>query len=212
MGRRSDPLEDFEGPVHLERLVLVDGDYDEGGAYWGGGGQPVFCAWDDEGHVAYFRARDGNEARRLLPHGTSLAPSRVEKRVVAAGEAEILSGMARGPWASHWAQEEEERGESHGGEDIYETAPPAPKWVKKWAAALGKSISSLNHDVGLEDLYQAARADGFTKDRETFGFYLGMQSVGHGVSWDDDHSSSITIKVPSMELYEAARPDLRFMK
>jgi hypothetical protein len=39
-----------------------------------------------------------------------------------------------------------------------------------------------------------------------------MQSVGHGVSWDDDHSSSITIKVPSMELYEAARPDLRFMK
>lgn len=33
--------------LHLERLKWVDGDYDQGGAYWGcpGRGMYVYCAW-----------------------------------------------------------------------------------------------------------------------------------------------------------------------
>lgn len=33
--------------LHLERLQWVDGDYDQGGAYWGcpGRGMYVYCAW-----------------------------------------------------------------------------------------------------------------------------------------------------------------------
>lgn len=67
MGRRSDHAQDFVGRVHLRRVPFVDGDYDPGGAYWGGGGGPLFCAWDDEGHVLYFRhdSRDAAKAELL---------------------------------------------------------------------------------------------------------------------------------------------------
>lgn len=66
MGRRSDinNLAQTGKPVHLQRVPFVDGDYDPGGAYWGGG-TPLYCAWDDEG-VAYIRAKDREDAKRQL--------------------------------------------------------------------------------------------------------------------------------------------------
>lgn len=211
MGRPSDPLEEFSPPVHLERVLMVDGDYDAGGAYWGGGGSPVFCVWDNDGHAAYFRARDSNAARAELPPSWRIV-SASKKRGLTAEDEEILRGMARGPWAIQWANEQEEAGESFSGQDIYEAAPEAPRWTKKWARDLADAITSANGIASLEELYQAAVSDGFAKDRETFGYYLGMQAQGHGVSWDDDHSADLVIRVPSMELYEGARPNLRFMK
>ncbi len=66
MGRRSDDIADFCGKVRLQVVPFVDGDYDRGGAYWGGGGLPLFCAWDDDGHVRYLRARNRDEAKALL--------------------------------------------------------------------------------------------------------------------------------------------------
>jgi len=130
-----------------------------------------------------------------------------------AHDEEILRGMARGPWALRWANEEEERGTRFaGGTDLYEAAPEAPRWVARWARGLADAIVSLN-DASLEELYEAARADGFAKDRESFGYYLGMQAEGNGVRWDDDVSpnATVTIRVPSIELYEGASPDLRFI-
>lgn len=62
-GRCSDHLSEFKGCVHLREVPFVDGDYDQGGAYWGGGTIPLFCAWDDEGHVHYLRARVRWEAK-----------------------------------------------------------------------------------------------------------------------------------------------------
>jgi len=63
MGRRSDPEVSLVGKVHLRCVPFVDGDYDQGGAYWGGGcgTMPLFCAWDDDGHIHYLRtaSRDG---------------------------------------------------------------------------------------------------------------------------------------------------------
>lgn len=131
---------------------------------------------------------------------------------IATHDPDILRGMARGPWAVHWANLQEERGRSFSGMDIYEEAPEAPRWVKKWALALADAIISLN-GASLGEIYQAARGDGFAKDEESFGFYLGMQATGAGVRWDDDTSpnATISIKVPSDELYEGARPDLRFI-
>lgn len=60
MGRQSNPFAELSGRVHVRRVPFVDGDYDPGGAYWGGGRGvlPLFCAWDDEGAVCYFRASD----------------------------------------------------------------------------------------------------------------------------------------------------------
>lgn len=69
MGRRSDPLDRFNGAkVHLRRVRLVDGDYDPGGAYWGVGA-PLWCVWDDAdgyGYEAYFRAPTREAAKRIL--------------------------------------------------------------------------------------------------------------------------------------------------
>ena len=65
MGRRSDPI---EGKVHLQRVPFVDGDYDKGGAYWGGGRDtpPLWCAWNEEG-AAYQRAKSREDAKALFP-------------------------------------------------------------------------------------------------------------------------------------------------
>ena len=128
---------------------------------------------------------------------------------------EILLGMARGVWADYWANEQEEAGESFSGQDIYEAAPDAPEWAEKWARKLASSILRLNGD-SLDSLYKKARDVGFPKDRETFGFYLGMQAVGHGVAWDDDVPAGHDLKilVPSYEFYEGAErsePDTRFV-
>lgn len=71
MGRRSDLLTDVVGKVRLQRVPFVDGDYDPGGAYWGGGRgtQPLFCAWgetEDEQVEYYLRAADREDAKAKL--------------------------------------------------------------------------------------------------------------------------------------------------
>jgi hypothetical protein len=130
---------------------------------------------------------------------------------------EITLGMARGVWASHWANEQEEAGESFSGQDIYEAAPDAPTWAEKWAKKLASSICHLNGDRPLDLLFREAQQAGFPRDRETFGFYLGMQAVGHGVHWTDDvpfKNERPEILVPSYEFYEGAErsePDTRLV-
>ena len=125
-------------------------------------------------------------------------------------DSEVLLGMAKGPWASHWANEQEEDGVSFSGVDIYDEAPNPPRWVMTWARSLAAVIEKLNGST-LDELYAAACRAGFAKNPETFGYYLGMQAVGHGVHWTDDGADNIGIKVPSIELYEGASVDLRFV-
>ena len=69
MGRHSDNPANFDGiKVHLCRIPMVDGDYDAGGAYWGGSNPPMWCAWsDEEDLVFYTRAKNREEAKRELP-------------------------------------------------------------------------------------------------------------------------------------------------
>jgi len=68
MGRR-DNIEDPDAPVkfHLVKMKLVDGGYDQGGAYWGYvWGQPVWRAiGEDEDMVneMFIRARTRGEAK-----------------------------------------------------------------------------------------------------------------------------------------------------
>jgi hypothetical protein len=71
MGRRSEQPADMVGKVSLRLVPFVDGDYDQGGAYWGGG-TPLFCAWnfravDGEMRVCYFRAASRADAKAKLP-------------------------------------------------------------------------------------------------------------------------------------------------
>lgn len=66
MGRHSSST--LTGKCKLQRVPFVDGDYDPGGAYWGGGRDtpPLFCAWDAGGEVIYLRAATRDAAKVAL--------------------------------------------------------------------------------------------------------------------------------------------------
>ena len=65
MGRR-DHCDNPEATLYLFKVNMVDGDYDDGGAYWGGG-EPLYCARDDDGKVQlFYRASCRTEAAHLL--------------------------------------------------------------------------------------------------------------------------------------------------
>lgn len=131
-------------------------------------------------------------------------------------DSEILHGMSRGVWANHWASAQEEKGRSFSGQNLFDIAPKTPAWAVKWANKLADTIQKLN-GIDVDALFEMAREAGFDKDRESFGFYLGMQAVGAGVRWTDDLSSrdAPKILVPSYQFYpgaEQAEPDIRFIK
>lgn len=50
---RSEILNDFSGKVRCFRVRFVDGDYDDGGAYWGRGNRYIalYCATKQKGTV-----------------------------------------------------------------------------------------------------------------------------------------------------------------
>lgn len=57
MGRqnRGDVNSTARRSVHLFRMQMIDGDYDVGGAYWGGG-TPIYVATDGSDYFATVRA------------------------------------------------------------------------------------------------------------------------------------------------------------
>ena len=70
MGRRDWGLIEHKNRpmmMHLQRVSFVDGDYDLGGAYWGGGGESLFCAWAEGVDARVFvRAKDRTLAKRAV--------------------------------------------------------------------------------------------------------------------------------------------------
>ena len=115
--------------------------------------------------------------------------------------AEILHGMAKGPWAGSWLRQQEEGGRSFSGQDIYDICPEPPKRAGLWARNLAADIVNANEGLGLEALYLAARHAGFDKPREDFGCCLGCEADGMGIRWDDDLSTDLKIAVPYREFY-----------
>jgi hypothetical protein len=53
------------GPVRLFRVVLIDGGYDRGGAYWGAGA-PLYCATDCQDFRRFVRATGRQSAATML--------------------------------------------------------------------------------------------------------------------------------------------------
>ncbi len=65
MGRRNQLPDDREATIKLrmERLRFVSGDYDQWGAYWGGGSNSwIYCAWLDQVRV-FVRAENREQAK-----------------------------------------------------------------------------------------------------------------------------------------------------
>ena len=69
MGRRNAIPDDIQtaGKLYLEKLEWVDGDYDQGGAYWGGGmGDNIFRATGEsatEQIEIFVRAKSRKQAK-----------------------------------------------------------------------------------------------------------------------------------------------------
>lgn len=110
---------------------------------------------------------------------------------------EILNAMARTLWALAWATERDEKGISLGQGDILELAPPTPRGAILHAARIAGQYEERN-GCGLASLYGAALRADLGRDIEhgdfatdyaaSFGHYLAMMALGHGVSWFDDHA------------------------
>ena len=69
MGRRNTLPDDRDETckLHLRRLEWVDGDYDSGGAYCGGGsGNYIYWAYGEEAVELFVRAMNRKEAKRLV--------------------------------------------------------------------------------------------------------------------------------------------------
>jgi hypothetical protein len=66
MGRPCDLPDATTDKLYLRKVPFFDGDYDNGGAYWGGGvpGSLLYCAWDVEGRATYVRAPNRDVAKK----------------------------------------------------------------------------------------------------------------------------------------------------
>jgi len=64
MGDRGfDDRAEDESKVNPQRVRFIDGDYGPDGTYWGGGGTPLWCAFNKENTLRrYVRARARGEA------------------------------------------------------------------------------------------------------------------------------------------------------
>lgn len=137
-------------------------------------------------------------------------------------DTDILEGMSRALWVCAYADwfeglSKAERREAGGpvslqGVDWSEDAPPAPPEVETAARWLCRLIERANEGRSVTSLYGSAKnadmlwggkggwhSGGPEGDaRDTFGHYLAMMSLGHGVSWFDDHAK-FPLKTPSFE-------------
>lgn len=68
MGRRDTLPDDTDARINLEleRLAWVDGDYDAGGAYWGGSNEDHIWRFTGEGTELFIRAKTEAEAVSLM--------------------------------------------------------------------------------------------------------------------------------------------------
>lgn len=132
----------------------------------------------------------------------------------------MTEAMARAFHVCAWADAREERGMRFPPQTkIEEVAPETSAAAKAHAQEVAKEIVELNK-LSLFDLAKKAMvADKGEADpaitEETaheLGWYMGMQSLGHGVSWTDDHED-FGLELPLTEFYPDFSPeDLRMQR
>lgn len=118
-------------------------------------------------------------------------------------DATILVGLIRAPWSDWWAREQEERGRSFSGQDVYDAAPGRfPRAAQLWGVRVANEIERMNGTT-LAQLFAEAVQSGYPNDAEHFGADLGLQASGHGVSYMDDMPAGAPdfIKLPYREFY-----------
>ena len=127
---------------------------------------------------------------------------------------EITAGMLQGIedalWLPAWADAMEEAGQRPPQNITRETADPMPAAVGTAARKVAREIARLNGGrlQSLAEVWRrASAADGREADPNELGYYLTMQALGHGVSWEDDHAP-FAVKLPRVEanVFPSRRP------
>jgi hypothetical protein len=187
--------------LHVRRIRIDEGGYDENGTYFGSG-DPLFWFADGAGDVdAVLRAKGLTDAMSKIRETYPLAtfPDDGVRREITDACAWIL-------WAQAWISYQEELGEeganpgAGGSWDPY--VPDVPEAVMRGAEALIASVERLN-GAPIEELFEKARAavtrnvERATADR--FGTCLGYQAAGAGIGVRDDFPEA-EIKVPEISV------------
>lgn len=108
---------------------------------------------------------------------------------------EILDGFSRATFVCEWADAYESTGKSLAGTDLFDVAPDTPNEYIVWAET---TIKTIENQLGFSLSVAFARAclvpavhtwerQFDSDDAESFGHYLAMQYLGHGVAWSDSH-------------------------
>ena len=122
--------------------------------------------------------------RMMAGRGRGTSRRDVSRKEVTAG---MLRGIENALWLPAWADEAEGAGYRLPQTITRETADPMPASVRTAARQVAREMERAN-GVKISELWRrASEADGRPADPENLGYYLTMQALGSGVSWDDDH-------------------------
>lgn len=129
----------------------------------------------------------------------------------------IKVGMARAMFVDWWASEHERKAEDdtdyelpwRGGDDLMNVAPKTTANALRAAVKLVRQFESKNGDIG--ELFDKAVEAGGQDDPRSFGHYLAMSALGHGVSWEDSNPD-IDIEYPDIEYYESVEDDMTLVE
>lgn len=117
---------------------------------------------------------------------------------------QMIDGVVAALWIPAWANFEEEQGRSFSGQRLEDVAPAPPASVRRAARAWTMKLVQLNKKT-LNSIYgDASRAEGYPVDANELGYYLAMQSLGHGVGWGDSHEE-FPVRLPHVEAYVTGR-------
>jgi len=102
-----------------------------------------------------------------------------------ANKSSVVQGFADALFKSSWASFEKEKGTSFSGMEILDVAPDTPQEVVSFA---DRQISQIESANGISfDSFVPPGEDEGSFDPWELGWYIGMQYLGQGVSWSDDH-------------------------
>lgn len=173
---RFRPARDAQSAARsAEQLALETGDND------------AWCVAEDAWREA------GNDARAEI--FAELRPSARRRALRTIGRA-FIRGVEDGLWLDAWARAKEEAGERTPQSITRETADAAPPEVGRLARTFTRLLVRLNK-TNLGAIYLAASlADDRLVDAERLGWDLMMHTLGHGISWTDNHAC-FPIRLPS---------------
>lgn len=172
---RIDFVHREDATVTLFKVHMVDGDYDDGGAYWGGGGTPLFCARDDEGKVRWFvRTESWERARDVLLEGY---PDLVVRPKEFDMDAMVQGYLECALWSS--TECDEDGNDCHPLDDNYGVDDIAPEAV----------VSAIDDCQDFVDLATEVGVDlnAIGMEPSTIGHDFWLTRNGHGAGfWDRD--------------------------